>query len=481
MSSAVGEVSVRPGDILAGKYRVERVLGSGGMGVVVSAHHMQLDERVAIKFLLPEALKNAEAVARFDREARAVAKIKSEHVARVIDVGQLDTGAPYIVMEYLDGGDLAAWLTQRGAMSVEQAVEFVLQACEAIAEAHALGIVHRDLKPANLFCILRADGLLSVKVLDFGISKATGVAASSPNMAMTRTQSIIGSPLYMSPEQMQSSKAVDTRADIWGLGVILFELLARRVPFEGETIPELAIKIVSAPTPSLRAIRPDIPDALDQVIRRCLEKDREKRFHDVGEFARAVGGMAPERSRPSVDRITRVIQASGLSASGLGPATSTGERLPVNAATMSAWGTTATGSKGRTVALALVVGAGAAIAVVAALLSMRRPAAPVVVSSPGMVLPLPSDSSPVTLAPPRQSADPAAPSDKPGGTAALAPMAPGGSATPAIPTGSAGDVAPAGRLPRPAAAAQPAKPAANCNPPYYYDSQGNRNFKKECL
>ncbi len=161
---------VREGDVLAGKFRIERVLGQGGMGVVVAATHIQLDERVALKFLLPEALINSDAVARFAREARAAVKIKSEHVARVSDVGTLESGSPYMVMEYLHGQDLADWVRDRGAMPISDAVEFVLQACEALAEAHALGIVHRDLKPANLFVTLRADGTPCVKVLDFGIS-----------------------------------------------------------------------------------------------------------------------------------------------------------------------------------------------------------------------------------------------------------------------------------------------------------------------
>jgi len=193
---------VRPGDVLVGKYRVERVLGAGGMGVVVAAHHIQLDEKVALKFLLPEALQNHEAIGRFVREARAAVKIKGEHVARVSDVGQLENGAPYIVMEYLDGIDLAAWLKQRGALPTELAVDFVLQTCEAIAEAHLLGIVHRDLKPANLFCVQRADGQLIIKVLDFGISKVTTPGAVGHEM--TRTNAMVGSPYYMSPEQMQS-------------------------------------------------------------------------------------------------------------------------------------------------------------------------------------------------------------------------------------------------------------------------------------
>ncbi|MGH7270161.1 MAG: serine/threonine protein kinase, partial [Polyangiaceae bacterium] len=205
-SSESLDIGVQAGDVLAGKYRVEQVLGVGGMGVVVAAHHLQLDEKVALKFLLPHALTNAEAMARFEREARAAVKIKSEHVARVSDVGKLENGSPYMVMEYLEGTDLAGWLEKRGALSIEEAVEFVLQACEAIAEAHALGIVHRDLKPANLFCVRRADGRLSIKVLDFGISKVT--KGGIQDVSMTRTTAIMGSPLYMSPEQMQSSKQV---------------------------------------------------------------------------------------------------------------------------------------------------------------------------------------------------------------------------------------------------------------------------------
>ena len=204
--SAPDVAGVREGEILAGKYRVDKVLGVGGMGVVVAAYHIELDQRVAIKFLLPEVLDHGEAVARFAREARAAVKIKSEHVAKVTDVGKLENGAPYMVMEFLDGSDLSQWLTQRGALPVEQACEFVLQACEAIAEAHALGIVHRDLKPGNLFVIRRADGVLSVKVLDFGISKTASGPGSGSAGAMTKTSALMGSPLYMSPEQMQSSR-----------------------------------------------------------------------------------------------------------------------------------------------------------------------------------------------------------------------------------------------------------------------------------
>src|SRR5580704_2008082 len=205
-----GHGHVHRGEVLAGKYRVDRVLGEGGMGVVVAAHHLQLDQKVALKFLLPDALENSDSVARFRREAQAAVKIKSEHVARVTDVGELENGAPYIVMEYLEGSDLADWLREHGPLPIEQAVDFVLQACEALAEAHVLGIVHRDLKPANLFCLQKPDGSVCIKVLDFGISKVLTPGAASSS-EMTRTTAFLGSPLYMSPEQLQMSKGVDTR------------------------------------------------------------------------------------------------------------------------------------------------------------------------------------------------------------------------------------------------------------------------------
>jgi serine/threonine-protein kinase len=357
---------VREGDILGGKYRVERVLGVGGMGVVVAAHHIQLDERVAIKFLRPEALGNAETVARFAREARAAVKIKSEHVARVVDVGTLETGAPYIVMEYLDGGDLGAWLEQRGALSLEQAVEFILQACEAIAVAHGLGIVHRDLKPSNLFCIRQPDGLLSVKVLDFGISKVTGLAGSAPDVRMTRTNTVFGSPLYMAPEQMVSAREADTRTDIWALGAILYELLAGKSPFDGDTLPEVYVRISTQAPPPLRDRRPDLPPGIEQVILKCLEKDRDRRYQNVAELAVALGPFGPKRCRASVERTSRIIHAAGLSDSTFGlPIASEAPAGPPAGATNASWGQTARATRkkawlGLVAALGLVGIAGVA-------------------------------------------------------------------------------------------------------------------------
>ncbi len=364
---------VHPGQILLGKYRIERVLGVGGMGVVVAATHVTLEERVAIKFLLPEALKNHEAVARFLREARAAVRIKSEHVARVTDVGTLETGAPYMIMEYLDGGDLGALAKTRGALPFDTAVEYVLQACEALAEAHGMGIVHRDLKPSNLFVVTRADGTPSVKVLDFGISKVTGMAASGADLGMTKTTTIMGSPLYMSPEQMASSKDVDARTDIWALGAILFELLTGRVPFQADTITQLCAMILQQRAEPLRNFRPDAPEGLQMVIQRCLEKDRNLRYANVAELANALAPFAPRRARLSVERVSRVVQAAGLSVTARTADESAPlSQLPPNS-TGAPWAATGTARKGGGLRIAAVaVGFLLAGAVAAAVFVVKR-------------------------------------------------------------------------------------------------------------
>jgi eukaryotic-like serine/threonine-protein kinase len=305
-------VGARAGDVLAGKYRIERVLGMGGMGIVVAAQHLQLETKVAIKFLLPHMLEIPDAVTRFLREARAAARIANEHVARVIDVGTAeDTGAPYLVMEFLQGTDLAGHLQQHGPMPIPQAVELVLQACEAVAEAHALGIVHRDLKPANLFLVRRPDGLPSIKVLDFGISKVAGTGMSS-GLAVTKTATMVGTVHYMSPEQMTSARDVDPRTDIWAFGVIVHQLLANDLPFAGDTIPEVCINVAMRPPAPLRKQRPDAPAELEAVVGRCLEKDRERRYRNVSELAVALAPFAPERARVSVDRIVRIASSVGV-------------------------------------------------------------------------------------------------------------------------------------------------------------------------
>jgi eukaryotic-like serine/threonine-protein kinase len=333
-----GPVGVREGDILVGKYRVERVLGFGGMGVVVAAQHLGLDQRVAIKFLFPEAFSHPEAIVRFDREARAAAKIKSAHVARVTDVGTLENGAPYMVMEYLEGEDLAACLKREGALRIEEAVHLVLQACEAIDEAHKLGIIHRDLKPANLFCIRQSDGSRSIKVLDFGISKLTHTVPTMAGMAMTSAEAMMGSPLYMSPEQMQAPRTVDERTDLWGIGVMLYELLAGDVPFKGETIPQVCFHVTTQPTPPLRQVRPEVPAALERVVARCLEKERTKRFATVADLAVALLPFAPSE-KPTGFRAVRQSSSAELATSSVTvpPPSTRARKSPRQSVTDSSW------------------------------------------------------------------------------------------------------------------------------------------------
>ncbi len=294
---------VKAGDVIDGKYCVERMLGAGGMGVVVVATHLQLEQKVAIKFLLPAVAKQPEAVARFAREARAAAKIQSEHVARVLDVATHENGSPYMVMEFLEGRDLEGTLEEHGALPVDRVVDYVLQALEALAEAHVAGIVHRDLKPANMFLARRADGSSVVKILDFGISKV----ASDKSAQLTSESAQMGSPLYMSPEQLRRTRDVDARADIWAVGVILHELLTGEAPFIAETLPEIIAGILSLPPLRLRLHHPEIPVELEEVVLRCLEKDRDKRFPDVAQLAMALRPFAPEGSLVSVERIVRVI------------------------------------------------------------------------------------------------------------------------------------------------------------------------------
>lgn len=314
-----------PGAVIAGRYRIEHTLGSGGMGVVLAAQHITLGQRVAIKFMLPEASKDAAAVGRFTREALAASRINSEYVTRVFDLGELPSGAPFIVMEYLEGSDLAQRLRDRDKLPIPEAIEFALQTCEALAEAHALGIVHRDLKPSNLFCVERSDGLASIKVLDFGISKFTRAEQVAGDLSLTSTKSIIGSPFYMSPEQMGSAKNADVRADIWALGVMLYEMLAGALPFEADTLPELAVRIATQPPKPLHVLQPELPRALSNVVARCLEKERDQRPRDIAELARALAPFGPARAREHAERATRVLERANTAKRAALPAADGGQ------------------------------------------------------------------------------------------------------------------------------------------------------------
>ena len=297
---------VHEGDLLRGRYRVERVLGTGAMGFVVAATDLEQGQLRAIKLMLPTALENHEAVERFLREARASSSLRGDHVAHVLETGDLDDGTPFMVMEHLEGHDLAALLGRRVEMKLSPALPLgvalaiVLQACEALAEAHANGVVHRDLKPANLFLVKRDKSAIFVKVLDFGVSKILGDAATDD---VTSSYAMLGSPHYMSPEQMRSSRDVDARTDVWSLGVIAYQLLTGRLPFEGKRLTTIVFNVLQGkPTPP-SSFTKDLPPALEAAIMACLESDLDKRCPSVVDLAAALAPFAPPEAFASLERL----------------------------------------------------------------------------------------------------------------------------------------------------------------------------------
>ncbi|WP_394841625.1 serine/threonine protein kinase [Pendulispora brunnea] len=294
--------TLQEGELFLDKYRIERLIGKGGMGAVYAAVDTDLARRVAIKVLLAKIANMPQAVTRFINEGRAAARIEGEHVARVFAAGHTPNGLAYMVLEYLDGMDLAGVLRERPRLPIGEAVDIVLETLEAVAEAHRHGIVHRDLKPGNLFLARKSNGQTIVKVLDFGISKATNPLAEAGDHALTSTKATLGSPLYMSPEQLRSAKNVDRRSDIWSIGVILYEMLTGTLPFRGEALGELFAAILEQNPAPIAHYRPDVPQELQQVIYACLQRDPQHRFPEASHLAQALAPFA-WRARGSVERV----------------------------------------------------------------------------------------------------------------------------------------------------------------------------------
>lgn len=299
------------GRLLLGKYRIEKVLGEGGMGIVVEAVHIRLNQRVAIKFLQAQNWgkkeQQEEHFVRFLREARAASRIQSEHVARVTDVGEMENGAPYMIMEFLEGQDLEQVLKARGPLPIAEACSYMMQACEALVDAHDLEIVHRDIKPANLFLTYRINSEPIIKVLDFGIAKVN-------DGFQTKSSAGMGTLNYMPPEQLNNTKQVDARSDIWALGVTLFELLTGRTPFDsgsGDMVEILRRIEAAIPAYYLRNLRSDIPDSLEQIVHRCLEKEPNRRFQSSAELIIALAPFSTEQGAHSLRRIRKNLERSG--------------------------------------------------------------------------------------------------------------------------------------------------------------------------
>ncbi|MGD0527783.1 MAG: serine/threonine-protein kinase [Polyangiaceae bacterium] len=290
-----------PGTLFADKYVIESQLGGGAAGVVLSATHRELRQRVAIKVLRDAGAVSSE---RMIREARAAIALQSEHVVRVMDVGR-DRGRVFLVMEQLAGADLASVLKARGPLPVAEAVDYVLQACAGVAEAHARGVVHRDLKPSNLFLTKRADGSPLVKVLDFGISKSSE-AGQEAEASLTGPAEVLGSPMYMSPEQVRGARDVDHRTDIWALGVIVFRLASGKAPFgAGMTVGSALASVVADEPATLREVLPEAPRELEAIVKRCLSKAPEDRFATVAELAAALAPFGTDDGRAAVIRLVK--------------------------------------------------------------------------------------------------------------------------------------------------------------------------------
>jgi serine/threonine protein kinase len=502
------------GTVVNGKYRIESLLGRGAMGVVAECQHIELEERVALKFLLAAGnTGNEDLGVRFLREAQMSARLKNEHISRVVDVGVWDGAVPYMVMEYLEGKDLRATIRAHGRLPAERAIEYAVQACEGVAEAHARGIVHRDLKPSNLFVTRRADGSDLIKILDFGISKW-----NVPEHEIgegTETGIILGSPKYMSPEQIFASSKVDARSDVWSLGAIVYEMLVGRPPFDLATFAQTCAELsTDRSPPSICAQVPEVPPALESAIFRCFERAIDRRTQNVadlaGELLEAIASPFADLVRARIEAtldsrasapaslqrpesVSRIVVASfagvgGAPLSATGPSMATRSDATLGSASvesasvqvlLEAPGEMTPSTKRRALLVAIVVGIvlASAFAVGVLAVSASRPTSVPASDVPALQAVTPPSSPAVAAAAPSASAEP--PSVE---ASAEAPLETRPRVRPAVVHARPVAAPPVTPTTAPPAAPKPVESVKkNCDPPYVLSSDGIKSYKPECF
>ena len=307
-SNGPREDDVKEGEILAGKYRVVRVVGSGGMGVVVQVVPVDGEGKLALKFLRPSVARDPVAAKRFVREAEAARRVESPHVVTIADVGELDSGSPYLVMEYLEGSTLDARLAAGKRLPLEEACDLALQVALGLAAAHATGVIHRDIKPANLYLTAVSEGGETLKIVDFGVSKILD-PEHADGQNLTRTQTALGSPLYMSPEQMRSARTADFRADQWSLGAVLYRMVTGHLPFNAESLPRVCVRVLTGDFEPVVAHCPELPSDFIASVERCLRVSPAQRHGDIADFAAAIAPFAGAQGNERAARCRALLGA----------------------------------------------------------------------------------------------------------------------------------------------------------------------------
>jgi len=305
-----GRVLVRVGDVLAGKYRIERVHAPGALGVTCDAEHLQLRQRVVLKLCAASLRTQTESASCFLDNARLAAQLRNSHLPRVLDVGRLDSGIAYSVTEHLSGTDLRGVLRVREWLPVSEAVDYAIHVCEGLAVAHVAGFVHRNLKPTNVFLARESDGRPIIKVLDFCL--VDGVVLSDTSIAMSTMDSVVSSLAYLAPEQVRDPSSVDVRADIWAIGALLHELLTGSPLYTASSVPGIFAAIAADDATPMTQLRGDLPRELEEIVLRCLEKERDYRWSDVGTLAKQLSRFASEDGRAAVDPVIMVLERRTL-------------------------------------------------------------------------------------------------------------------------------------------------------------------------